>query len=1232
MVKLFTLSAALLVTSAAFAAPAPATAKAKFMEQQNSRLFRYAHQPQVKDGFVSFPGTKAKVAANPEATTLPSGDNLNYLLSPKDEVWFYTMNEVYEEVKHESWTERVIKGFDLTVYDADLKELGKVHDMIELEGDQTSIRRIMVDTSVSQKFFNSDNNYEIIVSVAAGNAEYSVDYYSLAYSIGATADANGNTPRLCRMDGYVSAAINAPRDAWSEDYYYTFITEGIDEKEVDEPTDEPVTQDELGDAWSDIEKELIDNAARSYIKLTTYRKGGWSGSPQEIGAQKVYLPNQPGDQQNTPAFMSTVKNGVPTFIVSYYEKWFFSNAIGPGFNSDPEYGKPFKDNNLIVDVYTYTVNTPEMVLKQSTKVFADQEDSDPDVYMCYYGIGNLTFDGDLNEDGSLIITKMKYLLSDDDSTLNSYYRYTSEGEMTDILAEDVSGFMYMSDLPGHEPQVMFITLNESTSNPDGSLNPATGVYSFVNLESGEPVCEIPSTYGSFMLKANVDRYPAGKSYEYAFETVNGYYDENGNGVEQIAWFDEYGEMTHVDKLVLGKNIALSSVYISSGALNPYLFDTNAAREYMWLVKRYTGNSSATQEELVVLNTEGETIFSLGPDSEKGNLAQVSLINENSNPKLCVIYQDASYNLTSEFYELPLTKFAQGGDGTEANPYKIASYGDFAEVGKDPAAWYEFVADVDAAGCIWNPVTATFTGHIKGNGHSVTGLTVGGRGFMFSNLGNGAEISDLSFISSKINAVSSNSALIAGNTMGAKLTGVHVYGLEFVNEETSCTFGGLVGVAALGTVISDCSVHSALINLPKSDAVGGIVGDIRTGSSINMCSVSGSITGGTQVGGVVGAVAKDTPVSNCHVDADIVALNTVGGIAGYSEGGIISRCYVEGSVKATGGSSSYVDNGPCAGGVVGSLAPRYSNEDVMAVAAEVPASAVVANNFVNLAAIEGYVPAIAERWPNQQNTLHRIVGKSRAQSEPEIEDYDQFDEPIYGAAQPEDDGLANNYAVETLPLGKEDAEAAHTTAEGATVAADKLAREWFESELGFAYGEGNAWNELTDEDPALNHETVNFCTPSEVITEVGKTFKVSVVFVGRELKNEDNVLEDFEYEFDENIVAMTGVADMNGNVLSIEFEALAAGTTDIKFFGTSCNVIVQPNAGVGSVVAPGSNIISVDAAGIHASGCRLAVYNASGIQVAAGNGFISTSGLVRGIYVATATDADGNAQSVKFIVR
>lgn len=94
-------------------------------------------------------------------------------------------------------------------------------------------------------------------------------------------------------------------------------------------------------------------------------------------------------------------------------------------------------------------------------------------------------------------------------------------------------------------------------------------------------------------------------------------------------------------------------------------------------------------------------------------------------------------------------------------------------------------------------------------------------------------------------------------------------------------------------------------------------------------------------------------------------------------------------------------------------------------------------MVNLTSLEGYAPTIEAAYPNQQTTIHRIVGKSNVNYEPEIVGEDEDYNPIYGDPMPDEAAINNNYAIADLALGLAGAPADHNTVEGKSVDAGDL---------------------------------------------------------------------------------------------------------------------------------------------------------------------------------------------------
>lgn len=163
---------------------------------------------------------------------------------------------------------------------------------------------------------------------------------------------------------------------------------------------------------------------------------------------------------------------------------------------------------------------------------------------------------------------------------------------------------------------------------------------------------------------------------------------------------------------------------------------------------------------------------------------------------------------------------------------------------------------------WTPIGAnykTFDGTFKGNGHTISGLTI--------------------------------------------------------NDQAQ-SYVGLFGMM-LGSV-SD--LYLSNINITGYQYVGGIAGEAW--GSINRCAaIGGTVNGNAYVGGIAGKVAYNgSLLTSCFTTCDVRAIGfspySAGGVAGRVEyGGSLTSCYAIGSVKTGAGFSGYFDG---AGGVVGSV--------------------------------------------------------------------------------------------------------------------------------------------------------------------------------------------------------------------------------------------------------------------------------------------------------------------------
>ena len=205
---------------------------------------------------------------------------------------------------------------------------------------------------------------------------------------------------------------------------------------------------------------------------------------------------------------------------------------------------------------------------------------------------------------------------------------------------------------------------------------------------------------------------------------------------------------------------------------------------------------------------------------------------------------------------------EAGNGTETDPYIIATAAQLDEVRNFQSACFELSKDIDLSSYLnsnssgWTPIE-DFTGKFDGKKHTIKGLWIS-----LSSIGNVGLFANIQGYSNDKRASVSN---------------------LFVNISKKGITGG--------------------------SSVGGICGSL-SGGNIENCMVTGDISGGSNVGGVVGYVRNNYVTSNisqCASSGNIIATDDyVGGILGYRYGSCsIENCYSIANVKTKGSYSSSV---------------------------------------------------------------------------------------------------------------------------------------------------------------------------------------------------------------------------------------------------------------------------------------------------------------------------------------
>lgn len=269
---------------------------------------------------------------------------------------------------------------------------------------------------------------------------------------------------------------------------------------------------------------------------------------------------------------------------------------------------------------------------------------------------------------------------------------------------------------------------------------------------------------------------------------------------------------------------------------------------------------------------------------------------------------------------------------------------------DVTAAYVLGNDIDAVGVDFTPVASIgtpFSGTLDGAGYTISNLTISkaqqGVGLFCAT--DGATISDLTLSACAITnsgASISETGSLAGRLYNTTVSGCHASGTVTAAATTAINdTGGLIGIAANSSAISDCSSsvtvdassssgyapgrtggligwfdHSTLTksfatgNVTASTAgaydcvyTGGLLGRAKAGTTSQVYA-TGDVTGENQVGGLIGEVTTSSTSANatlddCYARGDAAGIDDVGGLLGRAYVGatysvVIDDCYSTGT--------------------------------------------------------------------------------------------------------------------------------------------------------------------------------------------------------------------------------------------------------------------------------------------------------------------------------------------------
>ena len=226
---------------------------------------------------------------------------------------------------------------------------------------------------------------------------------------------------------------------------------------------------------------------------------------------------------------------------------------------------------------------------------------------------------------------------------------------------------------------------------------------------------------------------------------------------------------------------------------------------------------------------------------------------------------------------------EAGNGTETDPYIIATAAQLDEVRNFPSACFELSKDIDLSYYLnsnssgWTPIE-DFTGKFDGKKHTIKGLWIS-----LSSISNVGLFANIQGYSNDKRASVSN---LFVNVSKKGITG-------------GSSVGGICGSLSDGN-IENCMVTG---DISGYQYVGGIVGrnndNYYSSSIISQCASSGNITATKgYVGGILGDYYGSCSIKNCYSIANVKTEGSYSSSV-YGIGYSAENCYFAGTISDTG---------------------------------------------------------------------------------------------------------------------------------------------------------------------------------------------------------------------------------------------------------------------------------------------------------------------------------------------
>lgn len=724
---------------------------------------------------------------------------------------------------------------------------------------------------------------------------------------------------------YLHEVGNAENKYKGTDHLYVYSIGG---GKVAEFVGDGLVVDASPNEWTQWQRLILSHESTDGVNtdIDFYRNPSW-GDTTAVLEKTIQMPSLNLNYTDGAFVHFFNLDGKPYTVLCHYEKPFVEYDENGNQVMDMETFMPHfnPDNNFVIDTYDKNYN-----IVSSIKIPSNVPSEDYIVRMNAFGTLSNT---DLRKGFFTDDDKLNYIVMNEDVTMTTEYVtsfdvYDQDGNKINTIAENVGdAYKRLSDIKGLEEEWLFLS-------SDGSSLFTVDLPSCVNRT-------LPTAVDVYGISFNLDRVQADTEagLEYVMGINEAATDETGrNVIAMYAFLDENLKFKRMVNINLGPLAQTFTPLVNEEALDPYLFNTDDQREFIFLSKVRNGEESTEGHNvLFIANEEGQILesFNLAPGNAKGDIWTAMIMNYGSTvPSLFVNYYDwDNDNNYMDFHSLPLKSFSAGGNGTADAPYLISSVGDLAQIVKAPGAHYRLTQDIDALGR--SVSIEEFSGVLDGDGKTISNLDVSSDHYYGGLFGTttGATIRNLNLVNPMATLTGANQqfGLLSGFAIGTQVAGVNVsQGSIDGAASAAAPLGTLLGMATAESKVSDCYIREMDLST-NSRTVGGVAGELRTGSSVVNTAVSSTgVSARGELGGIAGIVGNSCTVSDCSVsDVFLSANNFLGGVAGRcgvsAARGNIERCIVSATLDCPSVSSESDIATYAVGGLVGYIEPDWQKE-------------------------------------------------------------------------------------------------------------------------------------------------------------------------------------------------------------------------------------------------------------------------------------------------------------------